>query len=123
MIPKPEPLKTVRARKKRLEAKALQKARAECVSRDFYCRVSAATFLGPCSGPSEFAHLPSHRRSKTRGQAPEDRHDSRYAMMACKLHHVLLDTHRYSLEAVHPTVGAWGPLRVTSAALGLSTDI
>ena len=94
--PKPEPRKRTKARKARAEGTVRTSVRALCVERDHACRLGSAFWkdeidrpLWPpvCDGPSEWAHLAGHRRSQTRGQAPEQRHDSRHSLMLCRRHH------------------------------------
>lgn len=67
--------------------------RGECVVRDGYCRIGRVSepALGPCSGPSEWAHLGDKRRARTRGQEPEERHTTAGSLMACRAHHYAYD--------------------------------
>lgn len=64
--------------------------RALTVNRDGYCRLRNLG-LGPCDGPSEWAHYGASRRFKTRGQAPEARHTTAGSLMLCRGHHARLD--------------------------------
>lgn len=113
MIPKPEPWDKVKARRKRQEAKVVKDVRQQCVDRDGYCRI-ANKDMGPCSGPSEWAHLGEKKRFKTRGQAPEVRHTTAGSLMACKAHHDAYDKgtgdDRLVIEALG-YIGADGLLR------------
>jgi hypothetical protein len=82
--------KRLKGRKDRTEAKVKRQVRAECVVRDGDCLVTRATHSGPvsaCKGPSTWAHFAGHRRSQTRGMAPERRHDTRFSGMLCERHH------------------------------------
>lgn len=77
--------------------------RATCVERDGQCRAHINTryervdfsgghlLLGDCEGVSEWAHMHERRRSKTRNQAPEVRHDTKYSLMLCTRHHAQYD--------------------------------
>jgi hypothetical protein len=60
------------------------------VARDGYCRLARAG-LGPCGGPSEWAHVLEHKRFKTRGMAAGERHVPWGSLMACRAHHQRLD--------------------------------
>ncbi len=92
---KTKTIKKRKGQKKRAERKVVTSVRAECVKRDGYCRVRRDGFLvGDCEGKSEWAHLPSHRRSKTRGQEPERRHTTAGSCMLCQKHHDQLDGRR-----------------------------
>lgn len=112
--PKPEPKKRQKARGKRAEQKVEKAVRAACVLRDGGCRIASipgwASF-GACDGPLEWAHLPNYRRSKTRGQPPEDRHCTAGSVMLCRHHHGMLDTHQMEISPIE-TIGADGVLRI-----------
>jgi hypothetical protein len=87
--------KRLKGRKDRAEIAVKRAVRAECVERDGYCFVGKLGIPG-CKGPSEWAHLAGHRRSQTRGMAPERRHSSLWTAMLCKKHHMQEErgTHR-----------------------------
>jgi hypothetical protein len=103
-----------KARRKRLERKVVHTVRMICVLRDGLCRLSSG-ILGPCSGPSEWAHLPSHRRSRTRAQAPSNRHTPAGSMMLCRAHHDRLDGRARPVITIEEGIlGADGPLLVQS---------
>lgn len=128
----PKPIKTIRQvkdRAKRAEGKVKKSVRAQCVLRDGPCRfgmpsleaitldkrAGTMNFAAPgCAGPSEWAHMHSRRRSQTRNQAPEVRHDTRYSFMACQLHHDQYDARKW--PRLHVTAltrkGANGPLKL-----------
>lgn len=107
-IPKPEPRSRIKRRKQREEAAVIRQVRAACVERDGYCALRGWGWVGLCNGPSEMAHLPSHRRSKTRGMAPEARHVVNGAVMLCRTHHAMLDAHDAEVEtAVDSVVASW----------------
>ena len=130
-IPKPEPRKRSKARKDRQEAKVAKDVRAECVLRDGYCAMQriahlvvgscgeSAVGVG-CDGPSEWAHMHDRRRSKTRGQAPEIRHDPKYSLMLCQSHHAQYDGRQiprlFITKLTHK--GANGPLKFRLARAG-----
>jgi hypothetical protein len=79
--------KRLKGRRDRSEAKVKRMVRAECVTRDGYCLVLTRVGLGGCQGPSTWAHFAGHRRSQTRGMAPERRHQTLFSGMLCKRHH------------------------------------
>lgn len=130
-IAAPKPIKTIRQvkdRAKRVEAKVKKDVRAQCVLRDGPCRfgmpsmevirldrrAGTMNFAAPgCAGPSEWAHMHSRRRSQTRNQAPEVRHDTRYSFMACQTHHDHYDGRRLPRLFVTALTrkGADGPLK------------
>lgn len=129
--PKPEKRKTTNGRKDRAEAKVKKDVRAQCVERDGQCRVFRTiagqhggwAILGAlvqihmkdmCDGPSEWAHMHSRRRSQTRGQAPERRHDTAHSLMLCRFHHQAYDAHRLHITAL-TRKGADGPLKFRRA--------
>lgn len=89
-IPKPEPRRREKARKKRAEAAVKAIVRDQVARRDGYCRLWGAP-MGPCGGPSEWAHLGDKRRSKTVGMDPEERHTTADSFMACRRHHQRYD--------------------------------
>ena len=110
--------KQLKARKVRREAAVKQDVRAACVSRDGFCRVVAALLndydVRP-RGESEWAHMHAKRRSKTRGQDPEERHTTADSLMLCRFHHDAYDGRtrpRLTIEALTDR-GADGPLQFT----------
>lgn len=109
MIGKVLTRKQEKIREARRERQAIQTVRPKVVGRDGYCRLQGVQTMGPCLGPSEWAHLPSHRRSKTRGQAPEARHTTAGSLMLCAGHHDALDEHRMWVKETTER-GADGPL-------------
>lgn len=129
-LAKPEPRKRTKGRKDRAEAKVTHVVRALCVLRDGGCRMAGQTIFGDiysyalafertvggdCDGPSEWAHMHAKRRSQTRGQAPELRHDTAHLLMLCRFHHVEYDAHRLKITAL-TRKGADGPLKFRRAA-------
>jgi hypothetical protein len=121
-LPKPEPRKRQKARKDRIERQVATKVRADVDARDGYCRWywfdettrrTIESLIGPCGGPSEWAHLIS--RAETRGMAPEIRHSTENSCKMCRDHHQSdkhgYDRHRFDVEAVTDR-GADGPLRI-----------
>lgn len=101
--------KRLKGRRARAEAKVKKAVRAACVERDGYCLVATRVGLGGCAGPSEWAHLAGHRRSQTRGMAPEQRHDTRWTAMLCRRHHSQEEHDKY--EVVYRTAQyADGPI-------------
>ncbi len=129
--PKPESRKRVKGWKDRAEAKQIKTVRATCVERDGKCRVFKTltgehggwAILGAlvqlemeylCDGPSEWAHMHSRRRSQTRNQSPEQRHDTAHSLMLCRFHHAEYDAHRLHITAL-TRKGADGPLKFRRA--------
>lgn len=97
-LPKPEKRRRVKARKARAEKRVKDAVRAACVERDGHCRTgSLMNDAGDlslwlyCDGPSEWAHMPERRRSKTRGMDPTFRHDTKHTLMLCRTHHAQFD--------------------------------
>lgn len=89
-----ETRKRIRGRKQRAEAKVKRSGRAACVERDGHCRAFlwfddplVNAWGNDCRGRSTWAHIRGHRRSQTRGQAPEIRHSTATSMMLCERHH------------------------------------
>jgi hypothetical protein len=103
-FPKPEPHKRVKARKDRHEAAVKKAVREKTVERDGYCLiasrlpVSLSALLGPCEGPSEWAHIGKQRRARTRGQAPEQRHTTAGSGQMCQKHHRAYDAHQFDFD-------------------------
>lgn len=102
-IPKPEPRKRSKRRRQHGEKKVERSVRQQCVERDSYCaidkRADAITqLLMPCEGPSEWAHIGRHRRSLTRGMAPERRHTTAGSAMLCRKHHRAYDAHEFDIR-------------------------
>ena len=125
-IPKGLRRQTLKGRKDRAEAKVKRDVRAQCFERDGPCRIASilaaragdviqAELLKACSGYGEWAHLHAKRRSKTRGMAPEQRHDSAHSLMLCRVHHQEYDAHRLIITAL-TRKGADGPLKFRRAA-------
>ncbi len=110
--------KQIKARKDRAEAKVKRSVRQQCADRDPRCRIERSgpspeivtDAFGACSGESEWAHMHAKRRSQTRGQAPEVRHDTAHSLMLCRFHHTEYDAHRLLITAVSRR-GADGPLK------------
>ncbi len=114
-LPKPEPRARAKRRQGRVEGQQAAKVRALCVKRDGFCRLRLTAGLvmfrsehaGCCDGHSEWAHM--ERRFKTRGMAPERRHQTGTSLMLCTFHHQLFDAHRLNIQAASSR-GADGPL-------------
>ena len=107
--PKPVTRQRLKARKDRAEAAVIVFVRSFVVERDGYCRCKGYG-LGACMGPSEWAHLEDHRRARTRGQSPERRHDRRFSMMLCAIHHRRYDAHTLVMAFLSDR-GADGPIQ------------
>ncbi len=123
---KPGPMARARAKRKRADDAVAKAVRAACVERDGYCRFGlpnsdrgdvvvfgGGLYWTVCSGPSQWAHMHSRRRSQTRNQAPNVRHDTAHSFMACQRHHDRYDnksTPRLYVTAL-TKAGADGPLK------------
>lgn len=105
-IPKPEPWKKTKDRRKRAEAEALTTAWKESGDRDGYCRLIGVKVFGTCDGKSEFAHVGQYRRFKTRGMAPTERHKRSGGIRLCSCHHrtgqFAYDANRIVIEMLTP---------------------
>ena len=116
-IPKPEPRSRTKGREDRAEGKVIKVVRPQCVTRDGHCRASEAArklpdTFEPCEGPSEWSHYNrTHRRSKTVGQPPEQRHQREHSMMLCRRHSQAYDQNRMDIEEMTER-GCDGPLRM-----------
>lgn len=106
------------------EAQVIAIVRPQVVARDGFCRLgkNLLSALGPCSGPSEWAHLGRHRRCHTRGMTPEERHTVEGSIMLCQGHHRQYDgqilgarAERLSIRALTPEL-ANGPLEFQRGA-------
>lgn len=126
--PKPEKRSTTKGKRDRQETAVKASTRVLTVDRDGYCRFSGAALnpallavVGPCSGPSEQAHLEGTRQFETRGMAPEERHTTAGTCQMCHQHHQGphgYDRHGFSIEFLTAR-GADGPLRVVSKSGGV----
>ena len=105
--------KQTKAKRDRDEAKVKRAVRAACVERDEYCRLYGLYWA--CRGVSEWAHMPGHLRSQTRGMAPEQRHQTTWTTMLCARHHDALDGRTLPKLAIKALTdkGADGPLKFT----------
>ena len=119
LFPKPEKRKTVKGRERRKAREVVQNVREKCVARDGPCRIAGAVFRRPdgswfrhrCGVVSEWCHLASHRRSKTRGQDAAERHTTAGSLMLCRTAHAQYDGRQYPrLDIVADERGADGPL-------------
>lgn len=117
------PTARARAKRRRAEALVAKDVRALCVDRDVHCRVCWSERIRDvripdvawleCDGPSQWTHMHSRRRSQTRNQEPEVRHDTQHSFMACQRHHDQYDgRQRPRLFVTALTAkGADGPLK------------
>lgn len=110
LLPKPEPRARARRRAARREAAVKARVRAAVARRDGYCRLRHVAGLPACGGPSQWAHLGEHRRFRTRGRPPEQRHCEEGSLMLCDRHHDLYDCNRLAIEPASPALGAAGRL-------------
>jgi hypothetical protein len=106
--PKPEPYKRVKARKHRHEWTVKKTVHQYVDERDGYCIVIDNLRLGPCAGPSEWAHIGRYRRCHTRGMAPEKRHTTKGSAKLCQKHHRAYDAHEFEIQPM-TDLGMDGP--------------
>ncbi len=99
----------------------IQRVRAECVERDGYCVFAwwsvahrMPRVVGACDGRSEWMHIEKHKRFKTRGMEPTERHTAVGSMMGCERHHDMYDSGEIRLTLTE--AGAHGPIRVETDA-------
>lgn len=85
------------------ERQIIQRNRAHCVRRDgdTGCRIGywgelAVALFGECMGTPEWNHF--RRRSKSRGEPPEERHSTEVTGMLCGRHHDMVDLHQIEFE-------------------------
>lgn len=96
--------KRQKAKAGRVESKVEKATRALTVLRDGHCVVatrlpaSIAVLLGPCEGPSEWAHIGRLRRCFTRGLPPEVRHTTVGSGQLCHKHHRAYDAHAFDIS-------------------------
>ena len=115
-FPKGERRQVAKGRDRRRERTVTSRVRPEVVERDGHCRLLRHRYdlprvFGPCEGPSEWSHYnETHRRSKTMGQKPEDRHTRAHSLMLCRFHSQAYDQHRMDIIELTPR-GCDGPLR------------
>ena len=97
-IPKPEPARKAKRRRYLANRAVVRAVRAEVFAREretcaVVSRLPKADMLaiftafGICQGPLQHAHLKGKRKSATRGQAPEERHQTATSLALCELHH------------------------------------
>lgn len=104
----------LRSRKKRQDDTYADGIREEVALRDGFCRygydVSPGNRVSECKGRSEWAHFGLHKRFKTRGMAPEERHTTAGSLQLCTKHHDDYDAGRLVIVA-RTERGCDGPLR------------
>jgi len=123
-IPKGTTRKTQKGREDRAEGEVVKMVRPQVVARDGHCRLLVvpeqfrADMFDDCSGPSEWSHYnDTHRRSKTVGQPPEQRHCVEHSMMLCRRHSQLYDQNRIRIKELTER-GCNGPLRISRPERG-----
>lgn len=117
-IPKGVKRSTERGREDRAEAAVIKVVRPQVVVRDGHCRLLGMPkrlremLFGACDGPSEWSHYnETHRRSKTMGQPPEQRHTVEHSLMLCHKHSQMYDQNRMRIKELTER-GCNGPIRV-----------
>ena len=83
------------------ERQIIQRNRAHCERRDGDCRIgywgdTAVALFGECFGTPEWNHF--RRRSKSRGEPPEERHSTEVTGMLCGRHHDMVDEHEIDFD-------------------------
>jgi hypothetical protein len=78
------------------ERQIIKVNRAHCERRDGDCRIGywgdiAIALFGECMSAPEWNHF--RRRSKSRGEPPEQRHSTEVTGMLCGRHHDMVDEH------------------------------
>lgn len=110
----------LKAKRKRHESQVKKSVREQTVERDGDCLIASRllaplrTLLGPCDGPSEWAHIGTHRRARTRGQAAERRHTTAGSGMLCQKHHQAYDA--YQFDFITDTAGMDGMIGIVRRA-------
>ncbi len=120
---KPGPTAKARAKRKRADDAVAKAVRAACVERDVWCRVcfnerildvrTPGEAWLDCAGEPQWTHMHSRRRSQTRNQAADVRHDTKHSFMACQYHHDQYDgrTKPRLFVTALTKAGADGPLK------------
>lgn len=124
-IPKGTTRKTEKGREDRAEAAVIKVVRPQVADRDGHCRLLAVPkvhrvqLFGDCEGPSEWSHYnETHRRSKTMGQPPEQRHMVEHSLMLCHKHSQMYDQNRMRIKELTER-GCNGPVRITREGYGV----
>lgn len=124
-ISKGEKRSTQKGREDREETAVVKRVRPQVVERDGYCRLQSVPqdtrleLFGPCEGPSEWSHYnETHRRSKTMGQPPEERHQVEHSMMLCRKHANMYDRNEIRIKELTER-GCSGPIRATREGRGV----
>lgn len=102
-----------KAAKRKAESKVVADVRERVFRRDWRCRACAAGVpreYGMTFQEDQWAHLGNHRRFKTRGMAPEERHTTQGSMRLCDQHHHQYDHHTLNIIML-TEAGADGPVR------------
>jgi hypothetical protein len=93
--------------------------RTACVLRDGRCRFLREDFAAQqraqnfCSSVAEWAHFGAHKRARTRGMAPLERHTTAGSLMLCTRHHRQYDAGTLKITALTDR-GCDGPLEFTT---------
>lgn len=94
-------------------------------TRDAPCRVGKiqrSDLFGVCRDRFEWAHLASHRRSKTVGREATARHNTTGSVGLCGRHHDDYDEHRLEINQLTER-GADGPLKFERAGAVYIEDV
>jgi hypothetical protein len=103
--------KRAREMKREDEQAQIESVRSYVERRDLgVCRLRFIDAL--CAGPVDWAHLETHRRSRTSYRPPEERHTIEATLLLCRYHHRRYDLEDLTLEVVDAKRGTSGPLRV-----------
>jgi hypothetical protein len=95
------------------ERQIIKANRAHCERRDGDCRIGywgeiAIALFGECMSTPEWNHF--RRRSKSRGEPPEERHSTEVTGMLCGRHHDMVDEHDINFVYL-TTKRADGPMK------------
>jgi len=98
------------AKRRRGDAAAVKALRMAVMERDGGCRANHhRDLVGECEGRVAVAHWGDWRRFKTRGMAPEERHQTKGALALCRRHHQDYDGHQILIVSMTDQ-GCDGPL-------------
>lgn len=99
------------------ESQVIAIVRPQVVERDGFCRLgkNLLAAMGPCSGPSEWAHLGDSRRNNTKHLPAEERHTVAGSIMLCRGHHRQYDGHILGARAERLWIEELTPDRANGA--------
>lgn len=98
--PKTRWLRELKDRRRREEREAIATVRPIVMNRDGRCRLVLTMAMGPCKGPTQWAHFGDSKRFKTRRMAASERHTTEGSLALCDRHHDLYDANELVIEAL-----------------------